>query len=128
MVELDSISYESIGIEEIVNKFKLTSSWAPGTFFLLGDQKYPEAEATYNISTYWDEAPWRYWINWYSKLWRKVTFRAFMQDFDLNNPLNNPLEKIRLETSVFTGNGIIENIRTDGNIVTITMFSEEEVI
>ena len=126
MVELDSISFDSMDIGELETQFRMSWKWIDREFIIRGEQKYAEQEGSYVVDTYWAPEVWEYWADWKSRLWRKVTFKAFMEDL----PLVSPQQKIRLETHLFTGNGIVETTQIEDNedLVTITIFAEEEVI
>lgn len=121
-IEYDSIIFDSRGIEDISNKLKLTSAWGPGEKVLYGDQRYPENWASYTISTWWKEEIWRHWINWQSKVWRKVTFKTFLPY------VPSAMETITIETGIITCRAIVESVQIQDDLVTITAITESEVI
>lgn len=122
-IEANSISFTSTGVEDIINKNIITIPVIDDAIILKGDQKYPEAESSYTIHSYWRYEVWRYWINRLSKVWRKIQFRTF-----LTHNLPSPLETIYIDTDIFKGRCLVESVSIDKFSVTIIAFTEEEVI
>lgn len=133
-IEANSISFNSTGLEDIINEYTVEIPWWQAKFIIKGDQTYNEQSSSHTMKTWWQYEVWKYWINWYSKLWREVTFRTFLTPNLLKERgkkrlgLPSPLEKIQISTDVFSGNGVIKSINVDGFVATITIISETEVI
>ncbi len=122
-IEALSIKHDSVGIEQVINQLTLSIPNIDDKLILKGDQKYPKAETSYTIATYWRYEIWRYWINWTSKVWRKIEFKTF-----LTHALPSPLETIQINTPTFTGKCVVESVAINGFSVLIKAFTEEEII
>lgn len=131
-IEANSIAFDCVPFEDLITQYRFTTHWNDSMMVMYPPnweelkKVLPENEQGVRILSYWDEDTWRYWIDWSSKVWRKVTFNIFTVDLPVTRI--SPLERIRVETQIFTGEGFIEDMRVNDNLVTITMITEEEVI
>lgn len=124
-VEANSISFDTIGVEDINNRLKIESDWVKGYRIFTGDQRYPKQETSFTIKDQFIENVWLYWADWSSRVWRKITFKTFLNNTTKKGLLPMPLETIELSG---ISKGIVFSVDIEGDSVTITMISEMEVI